>query len=416
VGGEQTADGERVLVDRSDALQPIQRSTTDVALCDLDGDGDLDIVWVSQPDENDEPGGVDLSLNEGEGTFVHQALTDIADLGSWSFVLPVDVDADADLDLVLTRPATTGTQVTVLVNSGTAVFARYDTAVPHLSGEVFGYVFGRVAAADVDRDGDQDILVPVSFDTDFSADMPNILLLNEGDGFFVDDSAQRLPTIPAGADYTLSLALGDVDGDGSPDIYLGEAENQQRLLLNDGAGFFSDQSLDDGNGQPRLPADALRAYDCVMRDLDGDGWLDIVVVDDVSLTTGDPVMLGTHVFFNDGTAHFTIQRLPFTDTAHDARGLAVADLDGDGRLDVIVGNATDTVPHGQTAVELLFGDGARGFVPRTEPLRSAKGVFGVAAADLNGDGLVDIAGAVAEPDPDGDLSNLLFLTEPQTLQ
>jgi hypothetical protein len=62
-----------------------------------------------------------------------------------------------------------------------------------------------------------------------------------------------------------------------------EGERRQRLLINDGQGRFSDQTEDDGSGQPRLPPTAMRGYGCQMLDVEEDGDLDVVVVNDVSV-------------------------------------------------------------------------------------------------------------------------------------
>jgi FG-GAP-like repeat len=400
--------------DHSEVLPTNQNSTTDVLITDLNGDGELDLVWVSQPDAEGNPGGVEILVNQGHAEFEPVDLSGIDGLDSWSFVLAMDMDGDGDQDLILSRPATTSTQVTVLMNSGVATFARYDSAVPHLSGEGYGYVFGRVAAADVDRDGDLDLLVPVSFDTTFAEDRPNVLLLNEGDGYFTEDLEGRLPPIPALQDFTLSLALGDVNGDGAVDVFLGEAETRSRLLINDGAGFFTDESDDATLTTGRLPADELRAYDCRLADLDGDGDLDLVVINDVSLSTGDSVLMGNHVLLNDGTGHFSIVHLPPTDVPHDTRGLAIGDLDQDGVPDLVLGNATDTVSHDGMALEWLRGLGDGTFAPVGPLPTYSVGIFGVAVGDLDGDGYPDIAAAVAEPDPTdsaSNLANLLLLTD-----
>jgi len=145
--------------------QLTDRSTTGVQMVDLDGDTDLDIVWVSQPPKTGmgEPGGLDLTINLGNGQFAAGDVSVLSALGEWTFVLPVDVDGDGDPDLVLTRPATTRAAVAVLRNDGTGKFSHDPADVPTINGTVNGYTFGRAAAGDFDGDGDADLIIPIAF-------------------------------------------------------------------------------------------------------------------------------------------------------------------------------------------------------------------------------------------------------------
>jgi len=341
------------LADRSAALPANDLSTTDVQAGDLDGDGDLDLVWVSQPDALGNAGGVDVTRNLGRGVFAAADEAGFPDVGSWTFVRLADVDGDGDLDLVLSRPATTRVELLLLRNDGAAGFTQDDAALPAITGAVHGYVFGRVAAGDVDGDGDLDLLVPVLADTTFTQSMPNLLLLNAGDGTFAVDDTGRLPALPSPDDATLCVVLADLDGDGDLDL----------AVANDTP----------TGGQP-APSVVLR---------------------------------------NDGAGHFTATDLPSTDTPHDARGLAVADLDRDGHLDLLLTNATEFFPHGGTALEVLLGHGDGTFTPAAGLPDYLVGAFGVAAGDLDGDGWPDVAIAVAEPAAGTTaLANILLLTGP----
>ncbi|MBN2493797.1 MAG: VCBS repeat-containing protein, partial [Deltaproteobacteria bacterium] len=398
------------LVDHSQLLGANQRSTSDVQIADVDGDGDPDIVWISQTDYHDNPGGIDLTLNEGGGSFSAGDTSAVAGIGSWHFGLAVDVDGDLDRDLVLSRAATTSQEMLLLVNDGAGGFSEAATPLPSVTGQDDGYCFGRVCAADFDGLGGTDIFLPIAFNVDFGSDRANVLLLNQGDGTFVRDDS-RLPSMAAHSDYTFSAAAGDLDGDSDADIYLGESERQQRLLVNDGQGAtfaFTEE------GTSRLPANALRAYNSELVDLDGDGDLDVAVVNDTYYSGGGYTAMGNHIFVNDGTGHFSAQDIPLTVSAHDGRGLAWGDLNADGVADLVIGNGHETLPHGGTAIEVLLGQsaGAIDLLPLSGLPAYDKGVFGVAVGDLNGDGFGDIAAAVAELD--GALDNILLLTEIQT--
>ncbi len=380
-----------------DAVPPSQESTTDVRAADLDLDGDLDLVWAGQAADPERwpDGTVTLGINDGTGVFSSEG-TGVADLGPWTFVTVNDLDDDGDADLVLTKPARTRAEVAVLVNDGAAHFTA--AMVPEITGEADGLVFGAVAAADVDMDGDSDLVVPIFSNVDITADRANVLLLNDGAGNFARDTESRLPVLAPDSDWTLSIAVGDVTGDGAPDLFVGEADRAPRLLVNDGVGARS------------MPMDVMRAYRTEMTDLDLDGDLDVTVINDVSASQ-PTTLIGNFFFHNDGAGHFDLVEMPLPGGRRDARGLALADMDMDGRPDIVVGNGNEFVPNDGEAVSVLLarGDGYMQ-VPRIPTFDF--GVFGVAAGDFDGDGRPDLALAVALPGSTGDLSDVILRSIP----
>jgi hypothetical protein len=402
--------------DASDRLPTGELSTTDVRMVDLDGDVDLDLVWVSQPfgehdmvtDTWELPGRVDITMNRDDATFDRVELP--ADFGSWTFVEPIDVDLDGDPDLVFTRPARITPQVAILLNDGAANFTRGE--FPESTGELDGLSYSRIAAGDFDADGDPDLVLPIFSSLDGTAERPNLLFLNDGSGRFSRDTEGRLPVLPPDSDYTLGIAADDFDGDGAIDLVLGEAERQSRFLRNDGRGFFEDATgaLETGT---RIPADMLRAYRLLPADVDDDGDRDLVVVNDAAMREGETLAFGNFVLPNDGDATFGLVRLPADSL--DSRGLAIEDVNRDGITDVVVGNGIGGyVDNGGNAIEIFHGDGSGDYVRATRVPRFHKGVFGVAVGDVDGDSWPDIAGAVAVGDPDGgaggDLANILLLS------
>ena len=154
----------------------------------------------------------------------------------------VDIDNDGDLDLVWANGqgySTQGTQLQmrVYVDNGSGVFA--DESATRAAG-VVGWYRG-VEAGDIDRDGDQDLILANDFNK-----RPQ-LLVNNGAGVFADQTVARLPNL------TMSSAraqFGDVDNDGDLDLVFCNngttrfGSGQPRMFRNNGNGIFTDATAD----------------------------------------------------------------------------------------------------------------------------------------------------------------------------
>lgn len=119
------------------------------------------------------------------------------------------------------------------------------------------------------------------------------------------------------------VALGDVDGDGRPDVFLAAPGGRSALFRNEGGWRFTDRTT--SAFVPHFPG--VDATGVVLADLDGDGDLDLVV---------NTVGQGTLLWWNDG--HGVFSAGPVLNAGRAGESLALADADGDGDLDLYVAN------------------------------------------------------------------------------
>lgn len=323
-------------------------SASELALVDVDLDGELDAI-VGWAENFGGVFGIGVRRGNGDGSF---APTETYPTPKFpEFLTAGDLNADGLPDLVYSDgwngfPA----QVHVRLNQGAGVFGpAQDLPGPYCEQAV------RIELADVNADGAVDILFYDCTDRLYS-------FPGDGTGGFAAPVQQSFPFTQHGL-----LAVGDLDGDGLPDVVT-DAGLQGRAEVRFGTGtgqFVAPVTLDTGRG--------VSAAEVV--DFDGDGVLDVVAAFDldgsgVSVVPGDP--LGG---FSAGAS--------FPGTAGGGLGnLAVGDVDGDGRVDVVVANDDSgelsrwrQAEAGSLAAEERYGVGQAG--------------ADVELGDLNGDGRLD---------------------------
>ncbi|KOO34597.1 mastigoneme-like protein [Chrysochromulina tobinii] len=326
---------------RNVALPGPLADTNSIAAADVDGDGDLDVL-LGNSGSTRSP--CRVLLNVGNGTFP-TSIDLPGGIGDTNSIAAADVDGDGDLDLLL---GNSGTPSRVLLNAGDGSFTTSIT----LPG---GAVDTRsIAAADVDGDGDLDLLLG-------NSGSPSRVLLNEGDGSFPTSI-----TLPGGAVDTKSIAAADVDGDGDLDVLLGNADTSpSRVLLTTGDGSFS-TSIE-------LPGNIMQTYSIAAADVDGDGDLDVLLGN-----SGSP----SRVLLNAGDGTFpTSIMLP--GAGESTLSIVAADADSDGDLDVLLGNA-------RSPSRLLRNVGNGIFVSIELPYVAGEITHSIAAADVDGDGNLDV--------------------------
>ncbi|MDG1813733.1 MAG: FG-GAP-like repeat-containing protein, partial [Porticoccaceae bacterium] len=321
-------------------------STESVALADVDGDGDLDLVAGNYSNQINK-----LYLNKGFGGSAAINIGSIAE--STQSVALADVDGDGDLDVV---EGNTG-ENKLYLNKGYGVFPTTGIGIysPYGSTE-------SVALADMDGDGDPDLVV--------GNDGKNTLHLNTG----ID------PYFPSGTDIgsdsndTESIALADVDGDGDLDLVAGNQDEINKLYLNIGGGSVFAST---GTGKD-IGSDQNSTQSVALADVDGDGDLDLVAGNQKERNKLYLNIGGDSVFASTGS-----------DIGSDnasTQSVALADMDGDGDLDLVAGN------YKQTTKLYLNKGGADGFasVTGSDIGTDKDSTYLVALADMDGDGDVDV--------------------------
>jgi hypothetical protein len=237
-------------------------------------------------------------------------------------VVAADVDGDGDLDLLAVNYVSTpGGTVSVRLNNGAGVFSSGSTVAVD-SGPL------GLAVGDLDGDGDVDLVTANFFDGTIS------VRRNDGNGNFTGTSDIL---VGQGAQ---SVAIADLDADGDLDLLVAQNRLQGavNVRLNDGQGNFV-SGIDVPIG--------FSAISVVAGDVDGDGDLDLLA------TSYDSLIVSVRL--NNGTGQFS----GGTNVAVGGRptGLAVADLDGDGDLDFMTAVGIVSNP-GAVSVRLNGGTGA----------------------------------------------------------
>lgn len=366
--------------------------------------------------------------------------SDIPTMSRMGGVALFDYDGDGYLDIVVTN-ATTGAIVLYHNERASGPLAFRDVTAE--AGLRFpGWAAG-VAFADIDNDGWDDLLV-------LGDNAPNHLFLNRGDGTFADISAESGLADDERPHTTASF--GDINGDGLVDLVIANSMTRgslhtcfnwdpsppdvaaNQLFVNVGDGRFVEitegsgidatagfQSYDPATGQivPRPDLDGLRtlSWSAAMVDYDLDGKIDVIFSNDqcnapiarwgASLPPSAPAVDRgfLQVFKGDGEGGFANRTVAAgTNHAGDWMGLAFADFNADGNMDVFATNFGDyTFPQqgvtayrrGDMATRAFFGqksgDGAFRFSdPGPGDLGATTFGWGTAAFDYDNDGLTDV--------------------------
>ena len=356
--------------------------TNKVDLADIDRDGDVDILFA-EGGNYDSPGKAVRSrifLNDGSAGF-----TDISrrvlgsSIGAARVIKARDVNGDGDVDIIVGN--TFETQSRLYLGRGDLEFDDVTaTNLPRVKASI-----GDLEVGDVDADGDLDLVLadwgpgsPLE-----SRGAPPMLWLNNGHGRFTDVSRSNMPSNRIR--FSWELELLDVDNDWDLDLAVScKVCDTSVLYQNDGGGRF------------RLVKGAIPAstnnYDFEPMDVDADGDEDLVTSNDSA-----EVDLGEHIFVNDGTGRFsdeTDDRWPGqAPYGYDDNNVVFLDVDSDGDADFLVGSLDGPD-------RILLNDGAGHFTVNEEIREGAPttGTLWLSVADLNGDAKLDLVETQGEVD------------------
>jgi hypothetical protein len=323
---------------------------------DVDGDQDPDLYLTAFGKDR-------LLLNQGDGSFQAAPASAGAANPDWGTSASfADVDRDGDLDLYVTNYVDfsydknpicgiqkrglrtycnpdpyTGQPDRFYRNRGDGSFEEATAAAGFGSaaGKGMGVVFG-----DVDRDGWPDLYVA----NDLTA---NFLFHNRGDGTFEEIALlsgvafDERGQMEAG----MGVELGDLDANGFPDIIVTHVDEQTNALYsNTGKGIFVDRRWLDRFAEPSY---YMVGFGVVLADLDLDADLDAAIANGHIAHNADEWGTGTsfrqrnQVMENLGDGTFREVADPGLDVILSSRGMAAADLDLDGDVDLAINNSDD---------------------------------------------------------------------------
>ncbi|HEY6292802.1 MAG TPA: choice-of-anchor D domain-containing protein [Terriglobia bacterium] len=345
-----------------------------VVSADFNGDGKTDLAVANYTDNS-----VSVYLGNGNGTF-GSAVTTTAIGGQGPVALAVgDFNGDGKLDLAVadsidTQASPSG--VAILLGNGDGTFTLKNQAGgPLVAMENPGPVW--VSVADLNGDGRLD-LVAASSESNATLGYPGVVAVFLGNGDGTLNATSALPNAGTGP---VSVVIGDFNNDGKLDLV-----QVNTNPTTTGSAVPGSLGVLTGNGDGTFnvltgvtPATGISPRGIVAGDFNGDGNLDVAVVNSTDSTVS--------VFLGNGLGNFSpgvTYSVGSTETTPVA--IATADVNADGKLDLVTAN------QGSNNISLLLGTGTGTFATATSYLTGTSPVA-LAVGDFNRDGLLDVATA-----------------------
>jgi len=368
-------------------------SVSTLAMADVNGDGKLDLVVGNESS-------VGVMLGNGDGTFQAAQCWGLKGKTTCGQSSPIvqfptsiavaDLNGDGKPDLVVAFQHGPGPEpIGVMLGNGDGTFQPLQL---YSSGGVYAT---SVAVADVNGDGRPDLVVAnlcaVNSDCDNGGSVS--VLLGNGNGTF-----RAAQSFSSGGDLASSIAVADVNGDGKPDILVTNGEESVAngelgnvgVLLGNGNGTFQPVAI--------YPTGATTATttggDIAVADVNGDGKLDLVVSSQCLDSSCDQGAISVLLGNGDGTFQAA---QTYSSGGYGADTLTLGDVNGDGVLDVLVANdcaiGSGCLEGFQASsngiLGVLLGNGNGTFQPAQTYGSGGWGGSTVVAGDLTGNGKLD---------------------------
>jgi hypothetical protein len=353
-----------------------------IGTSDLDGDGNLDLVVGTTGGgaytlDDNTVGDFQVLMGNGDGTF--RGATGFPQFGTTqngtggvpSFVTG-DFNGDGNPDLLGTGETTASQPaLSTKLGDGKGNFTQGPLSPMVVTGE-----FG-IQTADMNGDGKLDALTLGNASSSNATPSVHVYLGN-GDGSFQAGATYTLPVTPS------NMAVADVNNDGKPDVVIVSTSGVY-VLLNNGDGTLASAKLIDST--PTTAAVAAIA------DLNGDGKPDLVVLQDGNFFSSPPVPGNVLVYLGNGDGTFGAAATYLANTYSDG-GLALADVNGDGKIDILA--TTGTYSSGgvtNSVLDVLLGNGDGTFQTPVTTTQDDQVPFltDIAVGDFNQDGKLDVA-------------------------
>jgi hypothetical protein len=369
----------------ADTIGATQEWTNKVEIADLNEDGRPDLLFANGGNYSEpgtpEPSRVFFNMGPGQ-KFVEKTTEVFGPSGDLSRAIKArDLTGDGIIDIVMST--TYQRQSRLFVGLGKGAFKEVTaTHLPKMPLSV-----GDLEAGDADGDGDLDLVLA---DWGPGNNMTNEggrtrLWLNDGEGRFTDATDKRMPATLVR--FSWDIEFVDVDNDYDLDILVSCKRCPGSLMFrNDGTGTFTESG--------GIPA-YTNNYEFEAMDLDGDGFLDLVTQNDGEIVKGVGSSRREHVFRNDGKGRFrdvTTEWWPDdANIGEDDNVVAFLDFDSDGDADFLIGSLSGPD-------RLLINDGKGNLTLARDVFEGppTPGTLGLALADLDADGKMDVVQAQGE--------------------
>jgi hypothetical protein len=322
-------------IDKTSTYLPLTKEWTNrVEVADINNDSLLDMIFANGGNYS-EPGALESSrifINKGANTRFEEVTEQIFEDNKYiSRVIKVrDINNDGIPDIIV--GTTYQTQSQLYIGRENGQFKNVTkTQLPQIKASI-----GDLELGDVDDDGDLDMVLA---DWGAGSNMNNnggrtMLWLNNGNGYFIDATNAQMPELLI--QFSWDLEFFDFDNDFDLDMAIScKRCATSRIFVNDGHGFFEDQRL--------LPA-YTNNYELEPMDVNGDGFLDLVTVNDGAIVQSKSYSRREHIFLNkDGKRFIDSTSVLWPDSENigeDDNNIVFLDYDSDGDPDFLLSSLT----------------------------------------------------------------------------